>query len=343
MTEKEALDPLELARSVLRREGSSINDVANRLDKGFIEAVDLMLNTKGRVIVTGMGKSGHVGRKISATLISTGTPSYFLHPAESGHGDIGIVTSEDIVLAISHSGETEEILELIPTFRRFGARIISITAERGSNLARSSDICIATGPLSEADSHNVIPTTSTTVALALGDALAMVLMKRRGFSMEDFAQFHPSGMLGKELTLRVRDLLEIYGARTGKGISSLNPIVEEDATFRDAISVITKFGLGATSVVNPEGKLVGIITDGDIRRLMEASRGPIEEIMARRVDSIMTRNPKQIEESALAREALKLMETGKLVQVLPVTDGKGIPVGMIHIHNLVREGFRTRL
>lgn len=328
---------LATGKRVLAREAAALKDLNQQLDASFARACALILSSKGRVIITGMGKSGHVGQKIAASFTSTGTPAHFLHPAEGVHGDLGAVHKADVLLAISFSGETEEILDLLGPVKRIGALVIAITANAGSTLGRQADVALLLGSATEADSHNLVPTTSTTLTLALGDALTVALMEARQFTPEDFAVFHPHGMLGKRLTLHVRDLLR--GEET-------NPVVPVTATFGAALDVITRYMLGGVSITHADGRLAGIITDGDVRRIIRhftRDNGTVAEAIATRVDALMTREPTTIAENTLAYDALKVMENHKPrpVFLLPVLNDAGQPVGMLHLHALVQAGFRT--
>ncbi len=325
---------LEFARRVLHTEARALEEVANRLSHPFVELIRLARDCRGRVIVSGMGKSGHIARKIAATLASTGTPAVFLHPAEGFHGDLGVITAEDLLIAISNSGETEELVNLVPVAKQLGVKVVAITQSKESTLAKLADLTIETGKLTEADEFNLVPSTSTTVALALGDALALTLMHLKGFTPEDFATFHPRGQLGKKLTLTVGALL---------GPEPENPVVQESDDYLTALRTITKHKLGAVSVVDEQGKLVGIITDGDVRRLMERSKGSVEELLSTPVCEIMTKTPRFTRPDVLAWQALKQMEQNKPrpIFVLPVIDREHRPVGMLHIHHLIQAGFRT--
>lgn len=318
---------IEQAKQVLRIEADAIEALISRIDENFTKAANMILEGKGRVIVTGMGKPGHIGQKITATLISTGTPSFFLHPAEGIHGDLGMVTKDDIVLAISNSGETPEIVNILAPIRRIGAKIIAICGREDSTLAKNADIFLDAFVEKEACSLGLAPTTSTTVELALGDALAVVLMSARKFTPEDFAVFHPGGSLGRKLLLKVEDIM--HGGQE-------NPTVSLDQTVKEALFVITAKGLGATSVVNESGELLGLITDGDIRRSLEKGHDFLNE----KVDKLMTANPRTITADKLAAQALNIMESNKPkpITVLPVVDHHNQVIGMIHLTDLLRQG-----
>ena len=318
---------IEQAKQVLRIEADAIEALISRIDENFTKAANMILEGKGRVIVTGMGKPGHIGQKITATLISTGTPSFFLHPAEGIHGDLGMVTKDDIVLAISNSGETPEIVNILAPIRRIGAKIIAICGREDSTLAKNADIFLDAFVEKEACALGLAPTASTTVELALGDALAVVLMSARKFTPEDFAVFHPGGSLGRKLLLKVEDIM--HGGQE-------NPTVSLDQTVKEALFVITAKGLGATSVVNESGELLGLITDGDIRRSLEKGHDFLNE----KVDKLMTANPRTITADKLAAQALNIMESNKPtpITVLPVVDHHGHVIGMIHLTDLLRQG-----
>ena len=313
------------ALEVLRAEAEAVSRLAERLDREeFERAVSLILNCKGRVVVTGIGKSGAIGRKIAATFASTGTPSLFLHPAEGVHGDLGMVTEEDVVLALSHSGETEEVLGILPVLKRIGARIIALTGRANSTLAKQADIVLLVEVDREACPLNLTPTSSTTAMLALGDALAIAVMSQKRFTKEDFAKFHPGGTLGRRLLLRVRDIM-----RTGDRMA----VIGEEMAVREALFAITKAQAGATHVVDRRGRLVGIVTDGDLRRAIMRD----EKVLSRPVREIMTKNPITIGPDRLAAEALRLMRE-RQIDDLPVVDEEGRPVGMLDVQDLLSAG-----
>ena len=319
---------MEQAKRVLRIEAEAVAALIDRLDHRFEEAVDLVLNCRGRVVVTGMGKSGHVGTKIAATLASTGTPALFLHPAEGVHGDLGMVMRGDVVIAISNSGETEELSRMLPSLKRIGIRIIALTGNPESTLGKNSDVVIDVGVKEEACPLGLAPTASTTATLAMGDALAVALLDRRGFREEDFACYHPGGSLGKRLLLRVRDLMH-----SGDAV----PMVREDTLIKDAIYEISSKKMGVTAVVNASGRLSGIISDGDLRRWMERTERSGENLLQKRAQDIMTRDPKVIDVNALAAEALGSMESISITCLLIVDDGSR-PVGVVHLHDLLKAG-----
>jgi len=318
----------EQAKRVLKIEADAIAALIERVDERFEQAVALILACKGRVVVTGMGKSGLIGKKIAATLASTGTPALFLHPAEGIHGDLGMVTRGDTVIALSNSGETEEISRMIPSLKRLGIRIIALTGNSESTLAKNSDVVINVGVKEEACPLGLAPTASTTAALAMGDALAVALLDQRGFKEEDFACFHPGGALGKKLLLRVRDLMH-----TGDAV----PIVSETTLIKDAVYEISSKKMGVTAVVNGASQLVGVISDGDLRRWMEKTEKSGENLLTKKAVDIMTKNPKLIKKDALAAEAVSIMETNSIT-CLMVSDSAGVPEGVIHLHDLLKAG-----
>lgn len=328
---------INVARQVLEIETAAMKAQCELLDESFIHACTLILSCTGRVIVTGMGKSGHIAQKIAASLTSTGTASHFMHPAEGVHGDLGVVHRGDLLLAISHSGETAEILGLLSPVTSIGVPVIAITGNPESTLARNADAVLRIAEAPEADPHNLVPTTSTTLTLAVGDALVVALMQAREFTPEEFAVFHPHGMLGKRLTLHVRDLLR--GAET-------NPVVDVEASFGEALEVMTSHMLGGTSIVDNTGELVGIITDGDVRRIIRrfiSKGGTVAEAIATPVRQLMTAEPSYVDSEALAYDALKEMENHRPrpIFLLPVVDSLHRPVGMLHLHALVQAGFKS--
>jgi arabinose-5-phosphate isomerase len=320
------LDIVEEAKRVLRVEAQSLLDLAGRIDENFSRAVELLYHCKGKVVLMGMGKSGLVGRKIASTFASTGTPSFFLHPAEGLNGDFGMLAKEDLIIAISNSGETRELLEVLPLIKRYGNRLITLTGNMTSTLAKSGDINLDIHVKEEADPLGLAPTSSTTATLALGDALAVALMGKRDFKKEDFAILHPGGVLGKRLLLKVEDLMHF-----GKAF----PMVLEKALMKDAVFEITSKRLGVTAVCNTEGHLVGVITDGDLRRAIEK----FSDLFNRKASEVMTRNPKWIEKDALAAKAVQRMEEYSITSLF-VFDKAGdkVPVGIIHLHDLLKAG-----
>ena len=319
---------IEQAKRVLMIEADAIARLIDRLDENFNRAVDLIMNCKGRVVVTGMGKSGHIGNKIAATLASTGTPALFLHPAEGIHGDLGMVTKGDLVIALSNSGETEELSRMLPSLKRIGIRIIALTGNLDSTLAKNSDVVIYVGVKEEACPLGLAPTASTTATLAMGDALAVVLLNRRGFREEDFACFHPGGSLGKRLLLRVRDIMH-----TGDAV----PKVSVDTLIKDAIYEISSKKMGVTSVLDPSGRLLGVISDGDLRRWMEKTEKTGENLLIKKAGDIMTHDPKVIGKDALAAEAMSIMENSSIT-CLMILDADRKPEGVIHLHDLLKAG-----
>ncbi len=314
---------LEKAREVLRTEANAILSVAGRLGAEFEGAVSLIAGGGGLLIVTGMGKAGLVGQKISATFASTGTPSIFLHPAEAYHGDLGRVGRQDVVLAVSNSGETEEVVRLLPSIRQIGARVVAVTASRASTLGRNADLVLELGRIEEACPLGLAPSATTTAILALGDALALSVLEARGFDKEKFAFYHPGGDIGRKL-MRVADVM-----RTG----DRNPIVGEETPLPEAIARITKARAGAVTIVDRAGKLSGIFTDGDFRRVM--GRDP--SLISARIGDVMTKTPVTIAGDRLATEALKVLHEKKIDEV-PVVNGSGEPVGMLDVQDLLDVG-----
>lgn len=311
---------LETARRVLKIEAQAIQDVLARLDARFEEAVDALFACKGRVVVSGMGKSGLIGRKISATLSSTGTPSFFLHPAEALHGDLGMLARGDAMLAVSYGGETQEIIQLLEALKRLEMPLITLTGCVNSTLAQASDVVLDVSVKEEACSLNLAPTASTTVAMAVGDALAISLLERRDFRHDDFAALHPAGRLGKKL-LRVEHLMH-----SGAAMPRVAPIAPMPEVFHE----MSAKGLGMTTVLEADGRLAGILTDGDLRRLMEKHRGAVLEMRA--ADG-MTKNPQTIGPHVLASEALNLMEKKKITSVVVVDEAQRV-LGVVHLHDL---------
>jgi len=318
---------LEHAKEVLRMEAEAILEQVPRVDDSFVAAVQLILNCKGRTVITGMGKSGLIGRKMAATLASTGTPSFFVHPAEGIHGDLGMITANDVVIALSNSGETGEVLNILPSLRRIGASLIAMVGNTSSTLAKNADVVLNVGVSSEACPLGLAPTSSTTAALAFGDALALALLKQHNFTASQFAIFHPGGSLGRKLLLTVGNIM--HGG-------SDNPVVHGDTTVQEALFVITDKGLGAVSVVDENGILVGLLTDGDIRRGLRKG----VEFLNRPVMEIMTKTPKTITAEKLAAQALHIMESNqpKPITVLPVVDKDKHAVGLLHMTDLVKQG-----
>jgi len=325
-TKSNDFDALAEARRVLKEEGEAVSSLADRLDEDFAKAVETVFRCKGRVIVCGMGKSGQVGRKIASTMASTGTPTVFLHPAEGLHGDLGVITDSDVAIAISYSGETDELLAILPFFKRFGVTIVAICGVRESTLGRTADLFLDIHVDKEACPLGITPTTSSTATLAMGDALAMALLRRRGFRKEDFAIRHPGGSLGRQLLLRVLDL-----QHSGDEL----PVIGIDTTLREAIVEMSRKRLGMTVVVDGGGKLRGIVTDGDLRRALERADQPLDLPVL----EIMGASPKTIAEDALATEALRMMETHAITSLLTVNPD-GSPRGVIHIHDILKTGIK---
>ena len=317
----------EKAVETLEIEAAAVKRLTERIDEEFVAAVNCILACKARVIVTGMGKSGHVGRKIAATLASTGTPSFFLHPAEAFHGDLGMVTEQDVVIAISNSGESSEIVNILPIIRRIGATIIAMSGRRTSQLGQFADYFIDISVEREACPLGLAPTASTTATLAMGDAIAMALMSCRNFTSQDFALFHPGGALGRRLLLTVKNVMHTDGD---------NPLIHKGKTAKDALFVMTDKGLGAASVVGDDGKFLGLITDGIIRRALAKDNDFLDEP----VESIMFTSPLVISPEKMAAQALHVMEQHKPnpVTVLPVIDKEHRPIGMVHLTDLLRQG-----
>jgi arabinose-5-phosphate isomerase len=317
----DTLSALELARRVLRTEAAAILGLVDRIDAEFERAVQLLYECRGRVIVTGMGKSGIICRKIAATFSSTGTSAFFLHPAEAIHGDLGAIRDDDIVLALSHSGETDEILRLLESIRRIGARLIALTGDPHSTLARAADVSLDCGIAKEACPMNLVPTASTTAALAMGDALAMTLLVRKGFGEEQFASFHPGGKIGRRL-MRVENVMH-----AGESM----PLVRTTTRMPDVVHEMSSKRLGMTCVADDTRRLVGVITDGDLRRLMSRT----SDVVGLTAAEVMTPNPITIARGVLAVEALKVMETHKITSVV-VVDAQRTVEGVVQIHDLWR-------
>ena len=319
---------IKKGREVVDIEGKAVLNLVNTIDHNFFKTIELMFNCKGRVVLTGMGKSGLIARKIVATLNSTGTPAIYMHPTDALHGDLGMVRSDDVVIMLSKSGETEELLSLIPMFKRLQVPVIAMSGKKTSRMASEADILLYIEITEEACPFDLVPTASTTSMLVLGDALAVALIERRGFTEQDFAMLHPGGSLGKRLSLRVSEIM-----KKGNEV----PIVAEDASVKDAIFEITSKRLGATSVVDKAGKLSGIITDGDLRRLLEKDI----EIKKLKASDIMSKNPKKISSTVLASYALQLMENHKITSLI-VADDETKPIGIVHLHDLVNLGLKIR-
>jgi len=315
---------IEKAREIIRIEANAVVKLEAHINEQFANAVEIIFHSKGRVIVSGMGKSGIIGKKIVATLNSTGTPSMFLHPSDAVHGDLGMVRDGDVVICISKSGDTKELLQLVPMFKRVNAKIISLLGNIHSPLAKNSDIVLDCSVEEEACPHDLAPTSSTTAALVMGDALAIVLLEQRNFSAEDFAMFHPGGNLGKRLLLKAEEMMT-----SGDAV----PKVKTTVQLRDAILEMTSKRLGATCVVDEKNILVGIITDGDLRRLLQRTT----DVSNLTAEQVMTKNPKTIRKDVLAAVVLQEMEQFNITQIV-VVDEQHSPIGMIHLHDLVKAG-----
>lgn len=313
---------LRLARETFDIEAAALTALSNRVDKLFAQAVQMVLQTRGRVVVMGMGKSGHVGRKIAATLASTGTPAFFVHPGEASHGDLGMVTPGDVVLALSNSGEVGEVTAILPVIKRLGVPLIAMTGGLQSTLARHADIVLDCGVEREACPHNLAPTTSTTAQIAMGDALAVALLDARGFRPEDFARSHPGGALGRKLLTHVSDVM-----RSGSEV----PRVAPEASFSDLMREMSAKGLGASAIVDAAGQVLGIFTDGDLRRRIEAGA----DLRSTTAAQVMHANPRRIAPDALAVDAAEMMEAHAITSVL-VVDAAGALVGVVHIGDLMR-------
>ena len=316
---------LDIAKKVLRIEADAILALTDKLNSNFEESVNTIFKSKGRVVVTGMGKSGLVGKKIAATLASTGTPAFFLHPAEAIHGDIGMVTADDVIIAISNSGETEELIGLIPFLKRFNVSLISMTGNPNSTLSKAADITLDVSVKEEACPLGIVPTASTTATLAMGDAIAVALLMKRGYKEEDFAFFHPGGSLGKKLFIKVKDLMH-----TGDAL----PVVAPNISMTKAVMEISSKRLGVAIVVDSDKKILGVITDGDLRRGIEKWGKAVFDMKA---GEVMTKNPKTISEDELAAKALAIMES-KSITSLAVPDSDGKAKGIIHLHDILRKG-----
>jgi len=320
------IDPqraLALGREVLATEAGAIRSLERRLGGTFLAAARVLFGCRGRVVVTGIGKSGHIARKLAATLASTGTPAFFVHAAEASHGDLGMITAEDVVLLLSNSGETDELLTLVPHLKRQGAQLIALTGNEESSLAQAADVHLDASVDAEACPLGLAPTASTTAALALGDALALTLLDARGFSVEDFARSHPGGALGRRLLTHVRDVM-----RSGAAI----PIVPLGATLADAVVEMSGKGMGMTAVVDADTHVAGIFTDGDLRRCLDR----VTDFAAASVDALMTLHPRSIGPDELAIDCVELMEAAPKVSQLLVIDGDGRLVGALHLHDLFR-------
>lgn len=309
---------------VLETEIAALAAVRERLRESFVEACRILHGCKGRVVVSGMGKSGHIGNKVAATLASTGTPAFFLHPAEAGHGDIGMITADDVLLALSNSGETPELLTILPAVKRLGVPIVVMTGCPSSTLAKAATVVLDVSVPEEACPHNLAPTASTTAALAMGDALAVAILEARGFTQEDFARSHPGGALGRRLLLRIEDVM-----RTGEQL----PMVGPNSSLHDGLLEMSRKGLGMTAVVDDDSRVLGIFTDGDLRRTLD--RDP--DLRGKKMTDVMSRDPKTVTADMLAAEAVRLLETSRITQLL-VVDDRRVLIGALNIHDLFRAG-----
>jgi len=326
MMDKEMKTLLEEGKKVLKIEAEAIFSLINKIDTNFIKALKLLYECKGRVVITGMGKSGIIGEKIAGTLASTGTLALFMHPAEGLHGDLGMISREDVLIAISNSGETDEIIRLLPSIKRLGIKLIAMTGNLNSTLAQNSNVVLNIGVKEEACPLGLVPTASTTATLAMGDALAIALLKKKGFKEEDFALLHPGGTLGRKLLLRVEDIMHI-----GEEI----PKVTKDTLMREALFEMTSKRLGVTTVVDDKDRLIGIITDGDLRRLIENKKD--ENIWDIKAKDVMTKNPKTIDAKALAATAVAKMEQHAITSLL-ITNKQKKLLGIVHLHDLLKAG-----
>lgn len=315
---------LERGRAVLSTEAEAITALLPRLGDSFIKACDLILNCKGRLVVSGMGKSGHVGNKLAATFASTGTPAFFVHPAEASHGDIGMITAHDVVLALSNSGETDELVTILPVIKRLGISLIALTGKPDSTLGRAASVTLDVSVATEACPLNLAPTASTTATLALGDALAVTVLEARGFTEEDFARSHPGGSLGRRLLLYVEDVM-----RSGPHL----PLVNADTLLREGLLEMSRKGLGMTAVVDERNHLMGVFTDGDLRRTLDRN----VDLRAALMGEVMTAHPKRVTPRTLAAAAVHIMDTHKIT-ALPVVDEHNVVVGALNVHDLLRAG-----
>lgn len=315
---------LDRAREIIAMEADAVRGLTSVVDEAFLKAIDLMLNCRGRVITTGMGKAGLIGRKVAATLASTGTPSFFVHPGEAIHGDLGMITGDDVVMAFSHRGQTEEVLRILPYLKHFQVPLIAVTSNPDSELAKSSDVSLILTVAREACSLNLAPTSSTTAMLALGDTLAIVLLDARGFGPDDYALRHPGGSLGRRLLTKVSDLMH-------KGDE--NPVILESKPLSEAIFVMTRTKMAATSVVDDSGRLTGFFSDGDLRRYL--GKGAVD--LSAPISDLMTRGPKVARPEMMAVKALEILERYKIIS-LPVVNDDEEPIGLIHLHDITRAG-----
>lgn len=314
----------ELGRAVIEIEAEMINQLKERINDDFAKACQYLLDSKGRIIVIGVGKSGHISKKIAATLASTGSPSFFIHPSEAKHGDMGMITKDDVLLAISYSGESDELVDLLPYIKRLGVPLVTLTGKPHSTLAKAATVNLDVSVEKEACPLGLAPTSSTTAALAMGDALAMALLDSRGFTENDFALSHPGGTLGRRLLLRVNEIMH----------ADMDiPAVKDDASLKEALVEMTQKKLGMTTVLNQEGKLLGVFTDGDVRRAFDNHA----DIHNTKVQDVMSKNPKTITSDLLAAEALSIMESYKITSLVVANDNL-VPVGILHIHDILRAG-----
>jgi arabinose-5-phosphate isomerase len=314
----------ELGRAVIETEANAIHSMLGRIDHKFAEACELLLKCEGRIIVMGMGKSGHIGKKVAATFASTGSPAFFVHPAEARHGDFGMITKKDVILALSNSGETDELVSILPFIKRLDIPLISVTGKPHSTLALSANVNINVSVEKEACPHGLAPTSSTTATLVMGDALAIALLQKRGFTAEDFALSHPGGTLGRRLLLKVDEIMHV-----GDKI----PKVDLNAVLKAALMEITQKKLGMTTVLHADGKLAGIFTDGDVRRAFDNNA----DVNKSTINELMSKNPKVISANILAAEALHMMETHKITALI-VTNENHNPIGVVHLHDILRAG-----
>lgn len=318
------MDILARARHFIELEAEAVAGLASMLGPSFEKAVEVLLSCKGRVICLGMGKAGLISRKVAATLASTGTPAFFVHPAEAIHGDLGMITADDAVLAFSNSGQTEEVVRIIPFFKHVGARLISVTSRADSDLARHADVSLVLTIAKEACPMNLAPTSSTTAMLVLGDTLALTLLEARGFGPEDYAIFHPGGALGRRLLTKVSDIMHT---------AEENPVVNSDVTIKQAVIEMTSKKLACTSVIDAEGRLVGFFTDGDLRRYLFHGNADLEVP----VSAVMTRSPRVVHARTMAVKALEILRQYKIIE-LPVVDDDHRPIGLLHLHDITRAG-----
>ena len=326
MKSSKKIDILKEAKKVLKIEADTVKRLISHIDGQFLLAVDAILSTKGKVVITGIGKSGLVGQKIASTMTSTGTPAFYLHPSEGAHGDLGILDKNDVLIALSNSGESEEVLKIIPFVKRLGIRLIAIVGSKTSTLAQGADIIIHVPVEKEACPFGLAPTASTTAELAIGDALAVVLLLKMGFTKDDFAMFHPGGALGRKLLTKVENLMH-----TGSEI----PFVYTNTKMKDVLIEITSKRMGLTGVYDSKDRLAGVVTDGDLRRAL----AKYPDLLGKKASEIMTQNPKRIEKKALAVKALNIMETYAITSLFVTSNGeKDKPIGIIHLHDLLKAG-----